>query len=550
MKLTAYLTIYPGLLFGLLINTAQATYPPSFSDCTVGDGEEYEQVDACRQLIRSNKKKRELYVALGKALEKRQKHQQAMQVYKNALDVFPGDQYFQKKLSIANSNIKEQQWLDKKQQSTVKTSDTSKSNVQFKLNKLRCTRLTGDIALKACQTALKINSKDADLYNAQGDIYASQQKNKMALASYQSALKISPDNKDIYDKVQKLTQRQTLARQSSTSQTPADKIKAPEQNNQIVSKNQTDMALNPDQQQFLEQLNLLTSLRSQGIINETEYQTRKKALLDANFSVTSTQPAANNKANSSATIKKASTSLDGLKFGNYHALIIGNNNYKHLRKLKTAVNDARELADLLESDYGFKVKLLLNANRYDTLKAMGEYRRTLSKKDNLLIYYAGHGVLDKASERGYWLPIDAEQDFTSNWISTAEITDTLKALKSWHVLVVADSCYSGTLVRSAAVKISSKEEKHTLLTRLLKKKSRTVLTSGGLEPVIDSGGDNHSVFAQAFIDVLTENRDAIEAEAIFSRLRDKVILNADQTPEYSNVRKVGHNGGDFVFLRQ
>ncbi len=193
---------------------------------------------------------------------------------------------------------------------------------------------------------------------------------------------------------------------------------------------------------------------------------------------------------------------------------------------------------------------MLNANRYNTLKVLGGLRNTLTKKDNLLIYYAGHGVLDEASERGYWLPVDAEKDFKSNWISTAEITDALKALQSWHVLVVADSCYSGTLVRSAPVTFKNPIERNFLIKRLHKKKSRTAITSGGLEPVADSGGDGHSVFAQAFLDILKNNDSIIETEDIFGRLRDKVILNADQTPEYSNVRKVGHNGGDFIFKRQ
>ena len=30
----------------------------------------------------------------------------------------------------------------------------------------------------------------------------------------------------------------------------------------------------------------------------------------------------------------------GIDFGRYHALVIGNNDYKHLNRLKTAVNDA------------------------------------------------------------------------------------------------------------------------------------------------------------------------------------------------------------------
>jgi hypothetical protein len=27
------------------------------------------------------------------------------------------------------------------------------------------------------------------------------------------------------------------------------------------------------------------------------------------------------------------------------------------------------------------------------------------------------------------------------------------------------------------------------------------------------------------------------------------MLNSDQTPEYSDIRKAGHDGGDFLFVR-
>ena len=118
-------------------------------------------------------------------------------------------------------------------------------------------------------------------------------------------------------------------------------------------------------------------------------------------------------------------------------------------------------------------------------------------------------------------------------------------------MVVADSCYSGTMVRAGSTRvIRGGGDKVPLIKRLLNKKSRTVLTSGGLEPVKDSGGGQHSVFAKAFLDALDENDGVIEGGSIFNKLRGKVIMNADQTPEYADVRKAGHDGGDFVFVRK
>jgi hypothetical protein len=43
-----------------------------------------------------------------------------------------------------------------------------------------------------------------------------------------------------------------------------------------------------------------------------------------------------------------------LDFGSYHALIVGNNDYRHLPKLRTAVNDAKAMAVLLQDKYDFR----------------------------------------------------------------------------------------------------------------------------------------------------------------------------------------------------
>lgn len=244
----------------------------------------------------------------------------------------------------------------------------------------------------------------------------------------------------------------------------------------------------------------------------------------------------------------------GLTFGHYYAVVIGNNRYPHFDDLKTAVGDAREVARLLRQSYGFSVTELINVTRDDIIATLDEYRKILKKNDNLLIYYAGHGWLDKESERGYWLPVDAEKHTRSRWVSNADITDTLKALKAKHVLVVADSCYSGTLTRGDEPQMRGlklTERPAGYLENLIGRKSRTVLSSGALEPVTDQGGGKHSVFAYAFLKSLQENKEMIDGTQLFGNVRTQVLLNARQTPQYSNIRFAGHDvGGDFVFLRR
>ncbi len=244
----------------------------------------------------------------------------------------------------------------------------------------------------------------------------------------------------------------------------------------------------------------------------------------------------------------------GLSFGRYYALVIGNNSYPKMDSLKTAVGDATEIAKLLRQTYGFSVTKLVNATRDDIITALDEYRKILKEEDNLLIYYAGHGWLDQESERGYWLPVDADENTRARWVSNADITDTLKALKARHVMVVADSCYSGTLTRgksSGTRGLKLTEQPAGYLETLVGRKSRTVLSSGALEPVTDQGGGKHSVFAYAFLKSLRENKDMIDGTQLFANVRKQVLLNARQTPQYSNIRFAGHDiGGDFVFLRR
>ncbi len=240
------------------------------------------------------------------------------------------------------------------------------------------------------------------------------------------------------------------------------------------------------------------------------------------------------------------SAIPNLDYGDYHALVIGNNQYDNLKNLRTAVNDARAVANLLEVDYGFSVTVLENASRSSILRGLSKLRKNVSKKDNILIYYAGHGYLDQAADEGFWLPSDAERIDQSNWILTDRITSQVKAMEAKHVMVVADSCFSGTITR--ALKIEQRTPSY--LQKIVNTKSRTALTSGGLEPVLDTGGGRHSVFARSFISLLEENEGVMDGSQLFSALREKVMVNAHQTPEYGNIHQAGHDGGDFLFVKR
>jgi hypothetical protein len=263
-----------------------------------------------------------------------------------------------------------------------------------------------------------------------------------------------------------------------------------------------------------------------------------------------------------ATIGKAAVvvpprmSGQSLGLGKYYALVIGNQKYSKLAQLDTPEADAKDIAALLKDRYGFTVTILLNATRWDILEEMNKMRALVTDKDNLLIYYAGHGQLDRVNSLANWLPVDADPASNANWIASSTLTENLNMMSAKHILVVADSCYSGAMTRSSIGQLQpglSDEARLVWLKSIADSPSRTVLTSGGVSPVMDGGGAKHSIFAQNFIDILSENQDILPGKQLSDVLSARVLdvarrMNFQQRPEYAPIRFAGGESGDFIFV--
>jgi len=247
-------------------------------------------------------------------------------------------------------------------------------------------------------------------------------------------------------------------------------------------------------------------------------------------------------------IKTPQTSI----FKKYYGLLIYVDDYTYLDKLKTPKNDVKEIAKLLKSRYGFnKIKIINNPKNSDELVAiLDKLSQEIDSDDNLLIYYAGHGTYFKKGDMGYWLLKDAHKDSRVGWISLNQaINFTLNNMRAKHILVISDSCYSGAITRDANLELSQQNLTYQDIDRL---KSRTALSSGGLEPVLDSDYENsqNSVFANGILSVLKQNRKArFTLEEKFPQIKRYVKLKSSQTPLYADIKKTGHQmGGDFIFI--
>jgi hypothetical protein len=233
---------------------------------------------------------------------------------------------------------------------------------------------------------------------------------------------------------------------------------------------------------------------------------------------------------------------------NYHALIIGISEYQHagvgLTNLENPVPDAERLYQLLIQKYTFDsslVTLLRNPTEDDILNAFNHLSEVVTDKENVLIFYAGHGTYDKSKDFGYWLPADSKPGSRGAWIANSTIKDYIGAIKSKHTLLISDACFGGSIfkTRSSANTIMRFNEAY-------RDKSRKALTSGNLSEVPDN-----SVFLKFLLKVLTENNEVfLPASTLYARIYEPILNNASTSPQFGVVQGAGDEGGDFIFIKK
>ena len=243
----------------------------------------------------------------------------------------------------------------------------------------------------------------------------------------------------------------------------------------------------------------------------------------------------------------------GFNTHNYYALLIGINNYVNWKHIKSPINDVKGVSSILAQKYGFEVSILIDedASRNRILNSLNYYRKKLKPGDLFLIYFAGHGYYDMMSRKGYWIPYDAEKNSDLKWISSDDISIQLKHILATSVLVISDSCYSGTLAKQHHIIDSKEIERKAYLKNMISNRSRILISSGGKEPVLDTGGRGHSIFATSFIDSLNDMKESIfSSKELFDyKIKEMVAGSVTQIPEYHIIQNAGHNNGDFVFVK-
>lgn len=239
------------------------------------------------------------------------------------------------------------------------------------------------------------------------------------------------------------------------------------------------------------------------------------------------------------------------KIGTYYALIIGIQNYidPGIPDLETPLKDAVDMADILKRKYGFKVEFLLDsmATRRGIDSALRKIVSKAKSEDSVLIYYAGHGELDRQYNDGWWIPVDAKAGISVTYMDNVLIQKAMRNLKARHVLLISDSCYSGTLFGQGRAMPSLITEKYYL--NLYNEKSRWGMTSGNKTPVSDVGTGGHSIFAYQLIKKLeNNNKSFLSTQEIHMAIAPIVANNSEQSPLCRPIKGTGDQGGEFIFI--
>ena len=240
------------------------------------------------------------------------------------------------------------------------------------------------------------------------------------------------------------------------------------------------------------------------------------ALVGALFSPSLAQEGAKN-----LVIVPAAGPLKGKRvYANSHALLIGINRYPGMpgKNLEYALNDVRDMADILVKSYGFaphNVRILT-----DSQATLGGIRAALADlsdvrgvgpEDRVLVYFSGHGQTVKlpgGGDMGFLIPHDARVDlndfnnagpYLGTCLPMEAIWGSLNPSPAKHVLVIADACYSGLLTNARGREAIGE---HTLA-QLSATRARQVMTAGGRGQVsLEMSAIGHGAFTGKLLERL------------------------------------------------
>ena len=222
------------------------------------------------------------------------------------------------------------------------------------------------------------------------------------------------------------------------------------------------------------------------------------------------------------------------------ALVIGNDDYANITRLKKAVNDANAVGEKL-SGMGFEVTFATNVARRDMNRAIQNFVSAVKPGDVAMLFYAGHGI--EIGGKNYLLPVDVpDADAGGAGFIEAEsvaLDDILERLRERDArlnIVVLDACRNNPFANGRTRGLGSRGG----LARISAPQGTFVMYSADIgETALDRLGDDdsnpNSVFTRTLIPLMgRSDLDLVDTAREVRRQVRRLAQSVrhDQTPAY------------------
>ena len=234
--------------------------------------------------------------------------------------------------------------------------------------------------------------------------------------------------------------------------------------------------------------------------------------------------------------------------GRNYCLLIAAQNYADgsIPSLENPISDAIKLKIVLKNQYAFEdadIITLFNPQVTDIKRKLMELGNLIRPEDNLVIFYAGHGIWVDKEKKGYWLMTDAKYNDKTTWLPNKDVLDLIAKLPARHTLLITDACFSGSVFRTRGLGAGAP----AALREMDEKISRVAITSGN-----DTEVPDESVFMKYLVKALSENSEKyLTAQKMFvTKIIEAVMTETKTEPRYGTLESAGHIGGDFIFTKR
>jgi WD40 repeat protein len=237
--------------------------------------------------------------------------------------------------------------------------------------------------------------------------------------------------------------------------------------------------------------------------------------------------------------------------GVHYALIFATNDYDNYDDLVNPVNDSRAIAEELKKNYGFQVDLKENPTLDQIVATLRIYaQKEYNPKDQLMIFFAGHGKYDDIFKEGYLVAKGSKLDdeTKTSLLSHSNLRTIVNNIPCEHIFLTMDVCFGGTfdpLIASRGADEYSNITKTDFIERKMAHKTRIYLTSGGKEYVPDGRPGEHSPFARKLLEAL---RSYGGEDGILTT--NEIFTKVEKVVPQPRIGEFGHNepGSDFIFI--